>query len=370
MANLRDRIKKEIEKGNLGEIFEIKKVTELHSLGDKCLVGGAKYPKASVRHLLANHSVGPGDRKGQSVKAGQEILFVKLKQATYSIFDEDGLSDEEQQEENTTAADVPPTTGSSRNESSGKDRIAADFVHYLRNKPFRVKLNKADAGVWYPEAGPAMGWANRLNTYHWDKKGWQDTSAILNDFVRQLRSLKAERDLGASSSLEAKALGIYNAIRDWGNPRGTKRDGAFILERLDELWNDEISTVDSTLTKLYAFANPEEYIIYDSRVATAILSIAEDIYRYKTIDKKRIETVNLKFCAEYPHLGLYQGAGGTRPRGYRWSKWPRADRNTNSQIDANDLCKRILKVLRSTQEDGRDDWTMREVEAVLFMEGY
>jgi len=86
MPNLRDHISQEIENGNLGEAFSPKEVTEINPIGEYCYVNGQHYPKSSIREILANQSIGPGDRIGQSVSTGGAILFRKLRWATYSIF--------------------------------------------------------------------------------------------------------------------------------------------------------------------------------------------------------------------------------------------------------------------------------------------
>jgi hypothetical protein len=121
--------------------------------------------------------------------------------------------------------------------------------------------------------------------------------------------------------------------------------------------------VDSTLTKLFALTSPGSYVIYDSRVATAIVSIAEDIYRRTKINEFRIV---------FRYLGHMDSAAsaGTRPRGRRHNGWPDAYRSWGAQIDANELCVGIRNCLNDRNVDGKNDWNLREVEAVLFMEGY
>ena len=69
----------------------------------------------------------------------------------------------------------------------------------------------------------------------------------------------------------------------------------------------------------------------------------------------------------FPDLGRYSGAGEASNRGFRWRGWPNSYQNTGAQLDANDHCKRIVIKLN---ENDRNNWTKREVEAVLFMEGY
>ena len=68
-------------------------------------------------------------------------------------------------------------------------------------------------------------------------------------------------------------------------------------------------------------------------------------------------------------LGTYGGIGGTKPRGTR-GKWPSAYGNVDSQLQANTLCKNIVTCLNEKAEDNKTDWNLREVEAVLFMDGY
>jgi len=97
-------------------------------------------------------------------------------------------------------------------------------------------------------------------------------------------------------------------------------------------------------------------------VATAIISISEDIYRRDKLNK---------FREIFPSLGHMDNAAqsGTRPRGRR-SWWPNAYKKWPAQLEANKLCIGIRNILNDDSIDGRNDWSLREVEAVLFMEGY
>ena len=119
--------------------------------------------------------------------------------------------------------------------------------------------------------------------------------------------------------------------------------------------------------------SPDEFVIYDSRVAAAIVSIAEDIYRISYSENRPICKARTIFRHVFPNLGPFKTAsrGGTRPRGVRDSaEWKCAYKKINAQIEANGLCKAIRDELNNQIEDGKSDWTLREVEAVLFMEGY
>ena len=341
-------------------------------------MGDREYEVISIQTTLANHSIGPGDRKGQAVKCGGAIFFHKhTESGIYSLFEEDA-----EESEVTVAAGCVDRTPPSADyvESGGEnkpDRIARAFVDFLREKPFRISLHRGDRRAWYPEQ-PVVGWEPRLNTYLWDGVGWDETALVTNRFVERLNLLKTSTSELRNRQEEAGK--IYKDIAAWCNPRATSLPDHVVLEHLDKVWASGIDTVDSTLTNLYAFARPDEYVIYDSRVGTAILSIAEDIYRYRTFSRgnefcpagsiARIESVNLYFRSVYPNIGIYDGAGGSRPRAFRFKDWPTGYRNVSAQLDANDLCCRIVRHLNKIGEGARKNWSLREVEAVLFMEGY
>lgn len=368
MTNLADHIRIEVTARRLNSIFTIEELVSLSPRGHNCGIGGAEYTKNSVRQILANHSIGPGARKGESVRRGMQILFVKHEgKATYSLFEEDEDTDE------TLGEEMERVGRQSKEVALGQEccaQIANRFVEYLREKPFRIVRVRANRLTWHPPSGSVSGWHNRILAYEWKRRGWKDTEAIVSGFISELATLRAEASAIDVSELEKRSAGVYRRIKDWGNPRGTDRDGEFVADRLRELWQGTPTQVDSTLTKLYAFAKPDEYVIYDSRVAAAIVSIAEDIYRYSSVNGIREETVNKIFHSCFPSLGIFPGAGGTRPRGTRWAGWPDSDRSILAQLDANRLCKAIVRKLNDCEEDHRSDWSLREVEAVLFMEGY
>lgn len=377
MRNLSACIRTEIENGRLNPIFTAQDIKDLNPRGaDSFLVAGKAFKGSAIGTNLANFSIGPGDRLGAQVKRGLAPWFLKLgerRDGRYTLIDDDPDELEnvlvpDNSDESSELVEFDDETVTSPLEPDCS-RIAKDFVEHLRNKPFRILLNKARK--WYPESGALLGWENRLAAYFWANKKWIETKDVIQTFTNELSSIRRTFN-PAKASDQNQIYAIYEDIRKWGNPNGTQYNGHFLASRLYELWStgETISQVDSTLTKLYAFADPWEFVIYDSRVAAAILSIAEDIYRYKTIDKVRQETVDQQFARCFPALGRYAGAGGTRPRGFRWQGWPNAYKSVKAQHDANKLCKQIVSCLNVSGEDGRSNWTLREVEAILFMEGY
>lgn len=367
VTNLADHIRIEVKKGRLDSVFTIDELVSLSDKGQDCTIGGANYAKNSVRQILANHSIGPGVRKGESIKRGMQILFVKHKRrATYSLFEDDDGDNE--------PFEAPVNTiGGPQEAGSGQDccaLIASRFVEYLSEKPFRTLKVRSNSLRWHPSSGSVSGWHNRILAYEWKSSDWKATDQKVSKFISDLAKLRNEYLRIGRNEFEKQSEKIYQRIKKWGNPRGTDRNGAFVAERLIELWESQPTRVDSTLTKLYAFAKPEEYVIYDSRVAAAIVFIAEDIYRYCQINDKREETVNRFFHSCFPFLGIFPGAGGTRPRGTRWAGWPASDRSMEAQLDANRLCSAIVRNLNECKEDNLPEWNLRMVEAVLFMEGY
>ena len=364
--NLANHIRIEIENNKLGEEFSCQELLALHEPREdkKFRIGNGEYTEAAIRSILSNYSTGPDRRIGDSVKKGSGKLFIKLEQnGRYKLaYDEIELDDQDTEK-------VKFITGSVSLSSSS---IANDFVEYIRNKPFRILLNTKGIRTkrtWLPTSGPAMGWLQRLNSYKWNSKDWATTSKELSVIICKISDIKKMPGDIADKHSE----NVYEDIKKWGNPKGKKRSRDEVLPLLIKIWNNCITEVDSTLTKLYALADPNNFVMYDSRVATAIISIAEDIYRVRYLKKNnkstRVDTVS-EFCKVFNHLGLYGGTGGTRPRGVRYPKWPYAYTSVPAQMQANILCKAIMNELNKHKEDGKSDWTLREVEAVLFMEGY
>ncbi|WP_153146419.1 hypothetical protein [Dechloromonas sp. H13] len=361
MSNLRDVIQEAIRSRELGEIFTSDQVKGYISSKEHL---NDRYTLKHIGTILANFSVGPGERRGNSVTTPNDALFIRLNRGHYSLNCDDYEDDGDELASALLEGREFRSSKQPNANSTARD-IALKMVDYLRNRPFRY-LKKGlgrSSDYWVPSI-PVVGWQPRLDAYEWNGDNWNETKSILKDFEDRLESMLASTVISADSALK-----IYDDIRKWGNPNGTRRNGDEIVAHLEALRNGEITEVDSTLTKVYALARPEEYVIYDSRVAAAILTAAEYMYPMRTKDKTSVDTVEV-FRNEFSALGVYGGMGGTRPRGYRYKNWPVAYRVIQAQIDANRLCKEIKTILNDKKEGGRDTWTLREVEAVLFMEGY
>lgn len=376
--SLESRIRKAIAAGTLVEPFTAKDLRALAS-ADPSFLGSEIQPE-SLASYLANFSEGPGPRMGASVKEGQRVPYIGIGKHAYRLkFPRDaGASGRTTAETEQSGAGCRQSKNTSEESDASRDAIAKDFVDYLREKPFRMMVTDRGGVKWHP-ARPAVGWKKRLYAYEWKNAGWTQTTRSIVKLISELAMLRKSRSVGAARL-------AYSHVAKWGGieERGPQRlTGEEILALLDPVWNGRKPTrVNSTLTKLYAFARPDTYVIYDSRVAAAIVTIAEDLYRIRTLTRngaqKSVDTVRERFRPFYRSLGTCGGRGGTRIRGYRINctkvhgrddRWPNAYEDVDAQLEANDLCRRIRDHLNQCKEGGKT-WNLREVEAVLFMEGY
>ena len=371
--SLRDEIRKEIAIGRVPPRFTVRDLltTPVDANATRFQIGDEDYARGYVTTTLNNLRQGPGQQRGHNVEhKGATANFRKYADGTFSIIDGDELPSLAESPEDESEPPVKPKPRKGPAEPPPKD-IACAFVEYLRNKPFRLFVG---ARTWYPTTGAVAGWDNRLNAYQWPVGSttcWPANQATISkisaDIATFLRGIVAM----PPTTAHATAAAIYNDVRAWGNPRAPGQPGNKVLAAIERIAAaSPVSRpsvrglpLDSTWTKLYAFTRPDDFVIYDSRVAFAILSIAEDLFRRAQLSQ---------FRALYPSLGHMNtaAASGTRPRGLRSRDWPNAYGSWNAQLEANSLCLDIRNCLNDLKEDGRSSWTLREVEAVLFMEGY
>ncbi len=361
---MNDNIYIEIKSGRISSEFYPRDLLRVPANldGTRYTIGDDEYKIVSIPSNLNNLSIGPGDRQGAQVKKGRDPHYRKHDNGTFTLI-YSALS----------CSKLPDMNSDSITSENGaesidckysSDIVYKDFAEYIRRKPFQFLDGR---GTWYPDSA-VYGWDRRLTCYSWPTNNpcnWKKTEGILTGFCMRISALLVA-NLESTSERESAAESIYNDIRAWGNPRGTDRPGSDVLNALQAVFNKNVSNdipIDSTLTKLYAFTLPNEYVIYDSRVACAIVSIAEDIYRRDRINM---------FTKLFPYLGHMDSAAssGTRPRGHRYKSWPNAYKSWDAQNDANRLCIGIKNYLNNSEMCGKSNWTLREVEAVLFMEGY
>ena len=381
MTSLRKLISDAISDERLESQFTAKAV---ENLANKFREEGGSlgFDPKYITSTLNNNSDGPGDRRGAAVQRGGAAWLTKHENESFSL-----KQNVEKYPTGTTtqrAQNNPPirkikgklsvdSTKAPRTVPTTEDEAVRRFVDYLENMPFRILVKGSGRGRprWHPQGGAVCGWNQRLSAYEWNDNNWVDTELKISGFTRNLDSLEKKwKKHPGSSGLKKTAKDIYDEIKKWGNTRGEDLDGEVVLSYLVKLWgNNEIDVVNSTLTKLYAFARPDDYLIYDSRVAMAIVKIAEFMYPVMKIRDKRHDTVK-GFMEVFKYLGLAGGDGGTRLGLAFRQNWPNAYTEVAAQLEANRLCKAIVERLNAESVGKRQNWNLREVEAVLFMEGY
>jgi len=166
-----------------------------------------------------------------------------------------------------------------------------------------------------------------------------------------------------SLDLEGNAnevMSLFASICQWGGVRTPTQDADEVvvnLQRAASCNAQQAAAINSAWTKLYAIFYPDDFVIYDSRVATALVTIAEAV----------MDDTELKaFKTQYPHLGFINGRGGSRPRAPR-TVWRNAYMSWPAQLDANRLVAAIVHALNKQTGSA---YSIRQVEAVMFMEGY
>jgi hypothetical protein len=125
--------------------------------------------------------------------------------------------------------------------------------------------------------------------------------------------------------------------------------------------------MNSGWTKVGAFAStgtPNSQVIWDSRVAASVVSRLDAM-----CVAAGLKTVPLALSG----LGYVNGRGGSRPRLLKL-KWRNGYGCWNAQFAASIFVKEIMAYLNSHissfPKTNGEKWTFREVEQVLFMDGY
>ena len=366
----------EMQNGNIGPEFSAKELKQNDTdIPGRVRVGNSTYARNYLGAALRGYSIcEDGSDPGDYVEKGQAPRFYRLARGRYSLIGNTDLGEydvpseeipgedlqaiHDDDSEDSTGAFVPY-----ENTSTGCPDPAEIVFNTIRTTPFQKYFRRQRQ--LHPST-PATGWQDRLNAYFWPKLAddWHANVPKLKAFETNFKLIKFP---GGSHVDEAALHQIFEDICTWGGvsmPTVSQPDLYRIVT--NALHNIDSGTVpagtsplNSAWTKLYAIARPKKVVIYDSRVATALVSI---------LDPYMATCVKSKAFNRYEHLGYVNGRGGSRPRLLTHS-WPNGYMNWDAQFAANDLCIEVLALLnkKMPKEDG---WTLREVEAVLFMEGY
>ncbi len=325
------------------------------------VVGSDTFAETTLRTFPYNRSISiDGLERGNHVNAEQTPLFYRFGNATFRMIEV----------ENGTYSTRQDCLGDSEGDGESilydaEESPASIVAHTIAYTPYHAYFRKQRRRHPDPEA---IGWSSRLQAYFWPSFGnnWENTVPLIMQFSERFQAIENSRGI---ENRATDLLRLFEDICAWGGVKLPETDENLLFDEVfrtleyidDNTLPGNDSRLNSAWTKLYAIARPNSFVIYDSRVATALISILDSyIGDFGAIDRFRI----------IEGLGTVPGRGGTRPRANR-SNWPVGYRKWESQFAANNLCRLIVDYLNAndTINDERE-WTLREVEAVLFMEGY
>lgn len=346
---LYDSIVLEIQGGVLSTVLRAtdlltaeRKVTlsRKNEVGEYYRVGFHFYKESSIKTELANNAEGTGN----AVLKGGAAKYQRVSEGLYQVL---GLG--EQEELIDSHVEQKPVARASQNGTPEEG-----YATYLESQPFQIFDRRRKC---FHPAAPVIGFDARIAAYFWPdpETSYSDTEFLLNGYIERARALLTDLDSQASGVLQ-----LFTEICAWGGVRLPTDDPQVVVSNLKLAKapaTDAPAAMNSAWTKLYAFFYPDEFVIYDSRVATALVSIAERVLENDAVDELR---------KSYPSLGVVAGRGGTRPRENRL-RWKNAYRSWGAQLDANCLAKKILAELNRRSGAA---YSLRQLEAALFMEGY
>lgn len=313
---------------------------------EKYRIGFEFFSKTSIRSNIANAALDPeADTHGAWVKAGQTPQFERVSRGSYRIL---GLGEEEASE-----GDVTCEAGQ---ESYERLSMAERVARYLSSEPFQIYYRRKKC---FHPLEPVKGIPARLDAYFWPDQtvSYEKNAETLNRLIDRASDIASDLDANAGMVVE-----LFQEICKWGGVPLPSVSPALVVDNIRAAREASIARpahMNSAWTKLYAIFFPEQFVIYDSRVATALIAIAEATSNSLELDE---------FKRAFPAIGSIVGRGGTRPRAFR-SHWRNAYGSWAAQLEANKLCAEVLAVLN--HEKPIDQVVrLRELEAVLFMEGY
>lgn len=285
--------------------------------------------------------------------------------------------------------DLEPGDGGYSEGGQAVDVVAQpdDYKRYIERLTKQIQVDPFTPSFRGQTTGDAVnGWSSRLLTYFWPSPATNFLAAV--DKVARLEA-EATR-LGEllpnwSAMDEAAAVTLAKNIFAWGGvpqipetitPDNIRRvfnaaiKGALPIE-------EPLPPMNSGWTKVAAFAsahrekipNAVPQVIWDSRVATAVTSRLESLFREEGL-------VAVPAC--FSDIGRVNvGRGGTRPRALQLS-WRNGYKSWAAQYSGSRLLAAIRNELNSNLKlygkmpgtNGQGNWTARGVEMVLFMDGY
>lgn len=230
-------------------------------------------------------------------------------------------------------------------------------------------------------------WDDRLQNYLWKSRTFFQTQDDLADLIWK-GSIFSRLILAKTQWTHRDNLAVVNwasAIFEWG---GTRQRRVVTADKVKKTLENAVSNrivhptapMNSGYTKIASFGTAylEEggnfgipQVINDTRVATSLTHRLDLILRQHKYTKNPSEL--------FLGLGKVEAArGGTRPRSLQLN-WTNAYQSWHGQFAATTIVANIRDILNrdpdfprmpSTDGEETSPWTMRGVEAVLFMDGY
>jgi hypothetical protein len=247
------------------------------------------------------------------------------------------------------------------------EMVHADpFIPHYRRKPIIASAGR--------------GWGSRLTTYFWPTPvcSLSFTTADLSSHIIPLQHLanKVFAHAPWSAADDTTAVMCATEVFRWGHVlRGTPTATEVRAAMEMAIHGSTALTappMNSTWTKLAAFSTEHfanSHVIWDSRVATSVTWRLEQLFLAVGLTTVPYDS------PEIPHnLGPMQvGRGGTRPRHLKLN-WRNAYGRWEAQFAASEFVRLVRDHLNANKatypKHTSAPWTLREVEQVLFMDGY
>lgn len=365
---LHNDIFKDIQAKKVNETFSPSDLKHTPLPDGRFLVGSNPYELSTIRTTPANLSKDVnGTRVGKHVEYGSKPQYIRFTRGKYrlnciaaqlaaAINTDDEIELDECVDFGTEGLFTQSPIGS----------IAAYLLKYLAEQPFQLYFKKQRAK--HP-LKPAVGISARLKAYFWPNlsNDWFYTLQIIQDIVARFKVIEQQQH---QDNCAENLLKLFAEICQWGGVRlptisaeQLKFEVFSVLASLDkgEVPSQQFR-LNSAFTKLYAIARPEIFVIFDSRVAAALTSIIDSNYQV---------LVQMPEWERYRQLGFVNGRGGSRPR-LLSNAWSNGYQKWTAQIAANKLCLDMLQIINQQPAlyGAEQPITLRELEAILFMEGY
>lgn len=225
--------------------------------------------------------------------------------------------------------------------------------------------------------GAVKGWDNRLHTYFWPRPAIdrRRTERALAPLLSQAQALA--RSLGDwSAEDQAASIAFAHSVFRWGGvPQAdvTADKVANVFRAGLEGVAPKGTPMNSGWTKVAAFATAHldpsrQLVIWDSRVAHSLIRRLDVWLRAAG---KSIADFDL-----LADIGKVPGRGGTRAKASYGLNWPNGYGRWPSVFAGSQLVRSIRDELNLRRiacpslDGGSEEWSVRTVEMVLFMDGY